>query len=151
MEGLFVREQAEALAAEGADVRVAHVRNRLVWPFSCLKPQRPPSGDRAGGPVPVYRHEVRGWPAALGLNRYARRLSLDLAARLEREWPDFRPDLIYAHTIIPGAQVGLSVRTISLVRSSRRRTERTRGSGCGSGGVGGPSWRQGGAACRSSA
>ena len=109
MEGLFVREQAEALAAEGADVRVAHVRNRLVWPFSCLKPQRPPSGDRAGGPVPVYRHEVRGWPAALGLNRYARRLSLDLAARLEREWPDFRPDLIYAHTIIPGAQVGLSV------------------------------------------
>ena len=109
MEGLFVREQAEALAAEGADVRVAHVRNRLVWPFSCLKPQRPPSGDGAGGPVPVYRHEVRGWPAVLGLNRYARRLSLDLAARLEWEWPDFRPDLIYAHTIIPGAQVGLSV------------------------------------------
>lgn len=109
MEGLFVREQAEALAAEGADVRVAHVRNRLVWPFSCLKPQRPPSGDRAGGPVPVYRHEVRGWPAALGLNRYARRLSLDLAARLEREWPDFRPDLIYAHTIVPGALIARSV------------------------------------------
>jgi glycosyltransferase involved in cell wall biosynthesis len=109
MEGLFVREQAEALAAEGADVLVAHVRNRLAWPFSCLKPQRPPSGDRAGGPVPVYRHEVRGWPAALGLNRYARRLSLELAARLEQEWSDFRPDLIYAHTIIPGALIARSV------------------------------------------
>ncbi len=109
MEGLFVREQAEAIAAEGIDVRVGHVWNRLTWPFSCLKPRREPLGERVGGRVPVYRHIVRGLPASLGLKRYTQRLSLDLAARLVREWPDFRPDLIHAHTIVPGALIARSV------------------------------------------
>lgn len=108
-EGLFVREQAEALAVEGADVRVVHLSNRLVWPFSCLKASGKPSEPPPSDGMPVYRHEVRSLPAVMGLNRYVHSLSRGLAARLKLEWPDFRPDLIHAHAIIPGGGVGVSL------------------------------------------
>lgn len=107
--GLFVREQAEALAVEGADVRVVHLRNRLVWPFSCLKASGKSSELPPSDGIPVYRHEVRSLPAAMGLNRYVRSLGQGLASRLQQEWPDFQPDLIHAHALIPGGGVGLSL------------------------------------------
>ena len=110
IQGLFVRELAEALDAEGVDVRVAHVRHDLFWPLSMLKRRRSVAGDPGeGGAVPVLRHAVRGWPAAFGVARYARGLAAGLPEAIAREWPDFRPDVVHAHTIVPGWMAAKSV------------------------------------------
>ena len=104
--GLFVRELAEALSDAGVDVRVAHIQGSLVWPFSLLKRYRTDGGDAgAAEPVPVLRHGVKVLPMAMGTVPFAPRWGRGVLLRIQRTWPDFHPDIIHAHTIIPGLLV----------------------------------------------
>ena len=53
----------------------------------------------------VLRSPFLIWPKGVGMLRRCYRCLDGLAARVRQAWPDFRPDVLHAHTLIPGALV----------------------------------------------
>lgn len=101
--GIFVREQAEALLAMGKDIRVAHLQNKVLWPFSLMNRYRGTNPeDRSLRKVPLVRFPVKTLPLAIGTASFAPYWGGGLLARIKSKWPAFQPDIVHAHTIVPG-------------------------------------------------
>lgn len=117
LDGSFFREQANALAAAGHQVRVASPAPVYIsqwarhWPGAKDHPLRPLSYlQPAGGPhaaqVPVTVAPFRAWPAPL--RGAEEREALVWARREGRAYLQAEgqaPDLIHVHTLFPGLAV----------------------------------------------
>ncbi len=106
--GIFVQEQVLAMRALGLDVRVVHLDFRLPPILRWLRRYRgtgAPMENVLVTPPWVLRSPFLIWPKGLGTLRQCYRCPGTLAARLRQAWPDFRPDVLHAHTLIPGALV----------------------------------------------
>lgn len=102
-QGNFVWELARALQAAGQDVRVASIEQVLVWPLNLLKRYR---RQVAVADVPEYnpiiRYEVKQFPRSTGLFLMYRYWAKVIADKIKAAWPNWQPQIVHSHTLVPG-------------------------------------------------
>lgn len=101
--GIFISELEEALRHTGIEVRVAHMASHVIWPFSLLT--RYSANEKEtdeNESILLMRQRTSALPRALGIILFAEIRGRRLARNVRRTWPDFHPDIVHAHTIIPG-------------------------------------------------
>jgi teichuronic acid biosynthesis glycosyltransferase TuaC len=104
--GNLLWELARALQAAGQDVRVASIEPVLVWPLNLLNRYRRevtvadmPEYD------PIVRYEVRQFPRNIGMFYMYKHWAKVLMEKINTCWPDWRPQIVHSHTLIPGALI----------------------------------------------
>lgn len=106
IKGIIVQELAHAMRELGVDLRVVALYGRVIWPFRKMSRYRLKiaKGEMKGVPW-VLRHRVRHLPRYLVITLRARLWARMVNKRIVKAWPDFQPNIVHAHTFIPGAIV----------------------------------------------
>lgn len=106
IDGIMIQELAHALRELGVDLRVVALYGQVIWPFHKLSRYRFKVAKVDVEEVPwVLRHRIWHLPKGAGITLRARLWGWVVADRVREVWPDFRPDIINAHTFVPGAIV----------------------------------------------
>jgi glycosyltransferase involved in cell wall biosynthesis len=83
------------------------VDRHVKWPFGFLKRYRNVwfAPATINDPPWVLRLNVTVWPGGVGMVRQAPKWERRLFACIQDAWPDFCPDVIHAHTFVPGGTI----------------------------------------------
>lgn len=107
--GIFIKELAEAINESGCEIRVVHLHSKIIWPLSLINRYKFNPDSNLLSPIPLIKYSITVFPGAIGMISMANMWGRQLYKILRKTWNDFNPDIIHAHSFIPGALVGKKI------------------------------------------